>query len=151
MCEKGPKCRSCTTCQKYDGMRGKPTGLITAPREQFLQEQQKIILYGSHAIAAFLRLCDELRSLWSDDPFTYAVGGPPRCAYQEPPYELFCEESTMAHMLVVTVKATTMPMSDTLEALTRDLIAHGILDYEISMESLKKPVKPDPVTHARIR
>ena len=124
MCEKELKRRSCTECQ------------------------QKLILYGSHAIAAFLRLLDDL---WFADSLAHAIGEPQCCVCQQPPYELFCDASTMTHMLVVTVKATTLPMKDTLEALTRDLIAHGILDYEISMESLNKPVKPDPVTHARIR
>ena len=119
-----------------------------------MQDFQRIIIHGAAAIAAFTRLYENWQQNWQPPASTcvWRPGFQQIC--KRPPYELFVEEpiaSNTSDSLILLLGRTTMSMQETVEQFVQDMTAYNFFDYEIPLYKLQQPVKPDPVTHARIR
>jgi len=110
----------------------------------------RILIRGSHSVAAFQRLYESWKAEREEDQFARYLSGLPRTVCVQPPYNLALEEHATPTSVVVWLYRTTGTMKDTLELFKEHLIAYGILNYDLDLRNCI-PAKPDPVVHARFK
>ena len=113
-----------------------------------MQDFLEITLQGANTVSAVRRLYEDMQCAY-EDQYTDYPGSSARLFRQQPPYELHLTEPGTATMQKIILTCTVMSPKETSEQFYRDLAAR--YTCEIPLSSLQIPVKPDPVTHARIK
>lgn len=93
---------------------------------------RRIFIRGSQSVAAFQRLCERWKAELEDDHLFFRdLSKSLRAIHVQSPYNLAIEDHATPTSVVVYLQRTTGTMQDTLELFEADLIAHGILNYDL--------------------